>query len=180
VTASPLATCRRAALVALVVVAAFAGAGLLVSAPAMAKSQTSCADQVVADWFDNLRVDKIYPKHCYREAIAGLGPDIKDYTGAEDAILRALQYANSGRVVNDGSGPGSIHKPIELRRYAIDASTPTTTATQNTSSTAGPSSIPIPLIVLAGLAGLLLIAGGAGYVARRAQARRDDGSPPDA
>jgi len=139
----------------------------------MARSQTSCADQVVADWFDNLRVDKIYPKHCYREAIAGLGPDIKDYTGAEDAILRALQYANSGRVVSGGSGPGSAHKPIELRRYAIAAST-SPTATQNTSSTAGPSSIPIPLIVLAGLAGVLLIAGGAGYVARRAQARNDD------
>jgi len=178
VTASPLATCRRAALVALFVVVALVGASLVLSAPAMARSQTSCADQIVADWFDNLRVDKIYPKHCYREAIAGLGPDIKDYTGAEDAILRALQYANSGRVVSDGGGPGSTHKPIELRRYALAASADT--ATQNTSSTAGPSSIPIPLIVLAGLAGLLLIAGGAGYVARRAQARRDDGSPPDA
>jgi hypothetical protein len=173
VTASPLATCRRAALAALIVVAALAGASLLLSAPAMARSQTSCADQIVADWFDNLRVDKIYPKHCYREAIAGLGPDIKDYTGAEDAILRALQYANSGRVVT-GGGAGSTHKPIELRRYAIAASS--TAATQDTGNTAGPSSIPIPLIVLAGLAGLLLVAGGAGYVARRAQARRDDES----
>ena len=44
-------------------------------------------------------------------------------------------------------------------------------------STSSPSSVPVPLIVLAGLAGLLLVAGGAGYVARRAQARRD-GPPP--
>jgi hypothetical protein len=36
--------------------------------------------------------------------------------------------------------------------------------------------VPIPLIVLAGLAGLLLLAGGAGYVARRLQGRR--GPPP--
>jgi len=176
VTASPLATSRRAALVALVVVASFAAVCLLTSAPAMAKER-SCAEQVVADWFDNLRVDKIYPKHCYRDAIAGLGPDIKDYTGAEDAILRALQYANAGEVVPKGTGPGATHKPIELRRYSIAAQAPI--ATENTSSTAGPSSVPIPLIVLAGLAGLLLIAGGAGYVARRAQARRDDEPPSD-
>jgi len=172
VTASPLATRRRAALVALVVVAGLGAASLLLSAPAMAKER-SCAEQVVADWFDNLRVDKLYPKHCYREAIAGLGPDIKDYTGAEDAILRALQYRNAGeKVPVDDAGSGTTHKPIELKRYSV-AAPAENTATQNTSNTAGPSSVPIPLIVLAGLAGLLLIAGGAGYVARRAQARRD-------
>jgi hypothetical protein len=38
----------------------------------------------------------------------------------------------------------------------------------------------VPLIVLAGLAGLLLLAGGAGYVARRVQARRGDGGGPPA
>jgi hypothetical protein len=160
----------------LVVVVSCAAASLLLSAPAMAK-QRSCAEQVVADWFDNLRVDKLYPKHCYREAIAGLGPDIKDYTGAEDAILRALQYRNAGESVPKDDAPGSTHKPIELRRYSIAAPAPI--ASEDASNTAGPSSIPIPLIVLAGLAGLLLIAGGAGYVARRAQARRDDQPPSD-
>ena len=44
--------------------------------------------------------------------------------------------------------------------------------------TSGPSSLPIPLLVLGGLALLLLAAGGAGYLSRRAQARRN-GGPPD-
>jgi hypothetical protein len=177
VTASPLATCRRAALVALVAVAACAAAGLLLSAPAMAKER-SCAEQVVADWFDNLRVDKLYPKHCYREAIAGLGPDIKDYTGAEDAILRALQYRESNRVAPPNAGDSGAPKPIESRNTAPPADSGTKSAAPEATNTSGPSSVPVPLIVLAGLAGLLLIAGGAGYVARRAQSRGDDPPPP--
>ena len=43
--------------------------------------------------------------------------------------------------------------------------------------TSGPSSVPIPLLVLGGLALLLLAAGGAGYLSRRAQARREGGPP---
>jgi len=145
----------------------------------MAKDR-SCAEQVVADWFDNLRVDKIYPKHCYREAIAGLGPDIKDYTGAEDAILRALQYADAGKIAPDDEGPGVTHKPIELHNTAPpDATAESVAAPPAAATTSSPSSVPVPLIVLAGLAGLLLIAGGAGYVARRMQDRRD-GPPPTA
>lgn len=47
-----------------------------------------------------------------------------------------------------------------------------------TVNTAGPSAIPIPVIVLAGVAGLLLVLGAAGYLTRRTAARRggDDDS----
>ena len=55
-----------------------------------------------------------------------------------------------------------------------------TTVTEATVDTSGPSSVPIPLIVLGGLAILLLAAGSAGYLARRANAGKggDDGTPP--
>ncbi len=43
--------------------------------------------------------------------------------------------------------------------------------------TSGPSAVPIPLLILGGLALLLLAAGGAGYLSRRAQARRNAGPP---
>ena len=43
--------------------------------------------------------------------------------------------------------------------------------------TSGPSSLPIPLLVLGALALLLLAAGGVGYLSRRAQARRGGGPP---
>ena len=172
---SPLVSLRRATLLALLVVAGFAVAALM-SAPAMAKQKT-CAEQIVDDWYDNQRVDKLYPIHCYREAIDGLPLDIKDYSDAQDAILRALAYRQANE--RDPGAGGSI-KPIAYRNTADNVvSLPDQNlASGPSTNTAGPSSVPIPLIVLAGLAGLLLIAGGAGYVARRVQARRDDGGPP--
>jgi len=158
---------------------------LIAAAPAAAAGAKSCGEQVIDDWYDNQRVDKLYPIHCYRDAIDRLPPDIRDYTGAADAISRALQYRRAGE---PDPGPGAEapgggsaareYKPIAFRNTAEDlvALDPQTTATKDSPSTSGPSSVPIPLIVLAGLAGVLLVAGGAGYVARRVQARR--GGPP--
>jgi len=173
---STLVSLRRATLVALVVLAGFAVSALM-SAPAMAKQKT-CAEQIVDDWYDNQRVDKLYPIHCYREAIDGLPLDIKDYSDAQDAILRALAY----RQANEADPGGSGLKPIAYRNTAdsvISLPNPDELASGQSTNTAGPSSVPIPLIVLAGLAGLLLIAGGAGYVARRVQARRNGDPPAD-
>src|SRR5439155_680710 len=61
---------------------------------------------------------------------------------------------------------------------AVALAEPGTTGDVAASSagSSNPSSVPIPLIVLAGLAGVLLLAGGAGYVARRVQGKR--GGPP--
>jgi hypothetical protein len=61
------------------------GAGLLVAQP-----MSACADAVLADFFDNQRVDRLYPVHCYREALAGLPPELVNYTNASTAIQRAL------------------------------------------------------------------------------------------
>lgn len=174
-----LASRRHALPLAVLAVLGFALIALAAAAPAMAKEKT-CAEQIVDDWYDNQRVDKLYPEHCYREAIDGLPLDIKDYSNAQDAILRALAYRQAGRPDPGPNGQGDI-KPIAWRHTAdvtavVDPGSTQTTAEGNQPSTAGPSSVPIPLIVLAGLAGLLLVAGGAGYVARRVQSRR--GGPP--
>jgi hypothetical protein len=53
----------------------------------------------------------------------------------------------------------------------------TATTAADAADTSGPSSLPIPLLILGGLALLLLAAGGVGYLSRRAQARRDSGPP---
>jgi hypothetical protein len=180
VKAQSLASRRRAVLVAFLAVLGFAVAGLAGAGPAMAKDKT-CAEQVVDDWYDNQRVDKLYPVHCYREAIANLPLDITDYSDAKEAILRALAYREAG-LPDPGAGRSTVDstvKPIAYRHTADVVVAIKDRGTQQTSTnTAGPSSVPVPLIVLAGLAGLLLLAGGAGYVARRLQARR--GGPPPA
>lgn len=63
---------------------------------------------------------------------------------------------------------------------------PTATGTDTTdvqrTDTSGPSSVPIPLLVLGGLAVLLVAAGSAGYVRRRMNGSGGDGdgTPPAA
>jgi hypothetical protein len=181
-------------------------ASLAAAGPARA---ASCADQVIDDWYDNARVDRIYALACYDAAIKKLPPDVLDYSSARDDIRRALQYASRGQ-----SDPGEGAPPPPAPSQPSPASPPppaaqppsppTSTAEKPPTSkptpppatrdpgdsvteagepvdTSGPSSVPMPLIILGGLALLLLAAGSAGYITRRLQSRRaggDDGPPP--
>jgi hypothetical protein len=185
------------AAVALAVLAATAGTAL--AAPA-------CARQVVADWYDNGRVDRLYPPHCYRDAIKTLPEDVRAYSSAKDDIERALQFATRGKS-DPGLGapappPSPPPPPAPASPSASPSPAPATTAsppppapattavepepvaTETTEAappvdTSGPSAVPMPLIVLGGLALLLLAAGSAGYLARRF-GNRGGGEPPTA
>ena len=172
------------------------------SKPAMAMAKAkSCADQVIADWYDDGRVGKIYPLHCYTEAIAKLPPDVLDYSNAKEEIGRALAFAKQGKPDPGGSdpSPGSTGTTetsttstqstrTATTKTATTKTTPTTTVDTDTTSTvvpptdtSGPSSVPVPLLVLGGLAVLLLAAGSAGYLRRRMNGGDDgDGTPPGA
>jgi hypothetical protein len=174
---------RRISLLA--ALAAIAALAALFLAPVA--SAKTCAEQVIDDWYGNGRVDQIFPKHCYLEAIRSLPVDVKDYSNAEEDIRRALAFAGQGE-----PDPGPSGGPAPTGTTSEDPpATPTTPTTPVDTSdpgeqtladdsvdTSGPSSLPIPLLVLGGLALLLLAAGGAGYLSRRAHARRN-GGPPD-
>lgn len=195
---------RRLRLLAVLAVAVF-GLLLATSGPALA---ASCGRQVVDDWYDNGRVDKIYPLSCYREAIRILPTDVIDYGTAKQEIGRALAYAKQGKqdpgskptTGTTGTGPTetSSTEPVSTETAPAQTTPETTPTTQTTTDpgpgetdtssvteaggsvdTAGPSSVPVPLIVLGGLAILLLAAGSAGYLARRSSGRKGgDGTPP--
>lgn len=149
-------------------------------------SAKTCAEQVIDDWYGNGRVDQIFPKHCYLEAIRSLPVDVKDYSNAEEDIRRALAFAGQGEAdpgPSGGPAPTGTNgeDPPETTPTTPPAGTSGTTGEQTIAGggvdTSGPSSLPIPLLVLGGLALLLLAAGGAGYLSRRAQARRNGGPP---
>jgi hypothetical protein len=164
----------------------------LLALPTPASAATkSCADQVVADWYGDGRVDKIFPLHCYQEAIRSLPVDVLDYSNAKEDILRALQFARqkkpdpgpSGEAPTGTNGdpePGDPADPAGPGDPA-DPGDPGDPGEETVAAppvdTSGPSSIPVPLLILGGLALLLLAAGGAGYLSRRAQARREGGPP---
>ena len=151
-------------------------------APTAAAKTKTCADAVVADWYGDGRVDKIFPKHCYQEAIRSLPVDVLDYSNAKEDILRALAYARQGKP-DPGASGGS--RPNETTTSEDPGTGPgeggSTPGDETTAAgdvdTSGPSSVPIPLLILGGLALLLLAAGGAGYLSRRAQTRRNGGPP---
>ena len=174
---------RRTAAALLAVAGILVAAVLVAPAPAGAARATSCAKQIVNDWYGDGRVDRIYPLHCYREAIRSLGVDLKIYSGAEDDILRALAFAKQGEtdpgdaggVPGKGDGNGKGNGNGNGNGNGGETTTTDETVAGPSIDTSGPSSIPLPLILLAGLALLLLAAGGAGYVSRRAEARRADG-----
>ena len=102
-------------------------------AAAPAAADANCAKQVIADWYDNGRVDKIYPLACYREAIRILPTDVIDYSNAKEEIGRALAYAKQGQG-DPGSKPaGTSTTPTAT---TPTTSTPTATTPQATTGSA--------------------------------------------
>jgi hypothetical protein len=127
-------------------------------APGRATAATPCWKQIVNDWSVDGSINKTYTVSCYRDALKNLPEDVRDYTSLGDDIQSALQAAASSRAPArqlEGSGGRSLQ-------------------TSDISSL-GPSnsdSIPLPLLVLAGFASLLLAGGAAGVLSRRLEARR--------
>jgi hypothetical protein len=160
--------------------ALLAGGLLAVTLPAPSAAATPCGKKVLEDWFDNGRVDRLYPLHCYEEAIDAIPDDIRDYADAEEVISRALQAAVSGKLAPGGKDPtpgdgngsdrpgpgGGTSSGGSDGGSGDDGTTGEATPEVDTS---GPSTVPIPLLVLGGTSVALLVAGGLGYLARRRQ-----------
>lgn len=125
-----------------------------------------CAKNVLADWRDNGRIDRVYALPCYDQAIDAIPADLLPYADADEVIGRALQSALREQGVNSPRSPGTPRQPS-----GEPPSPPRTTAPPvNTSAT---TALPLPLIVLGGCALVLLATGGLGWLTRR---RRDLGS----
>ena len=172
----------------LLVVLVLALAAVSVAAPSSASAAAPCWKRLLNDWYDG-RIDKAYPVKCYREAIKNLPEDVEVYSSARDDLTRALLSA--------ARGSGGTLSPNDLvpagatgRRGGVPA--PSDEEDTIAGGVLGgddgdgplgffaPSnadSIPIPLLVLAGLALLLLAAAGASFLARRIQERRAGPTP---
>jgi hypothetical protein len=167
-------------LIAALVLAASVFVAFATAEPASAA--TKCGRKVLADWFDNGRIDRLYPLNCYEEAIDAIPDDLRDYADAEDVITRALQAALRGELAPGGPDPspeGGDDNSGDSGGGSDDGSGGTGNSDNPEAApdvdTSGPSSIPIPLLVLGGMSLALLAAGGLGYVSRRrAAAHADD------
>src|SRR4051794_26556077 len=173
-----------AAAVALVAVPAAA------AAPAATLHATNGCDlAVINDWLKDGHVDRIYAIPCYTQAIQRLNsmPDVKGYSSAtddiHDALLAAIRQDRGGGGSSGGSGPSGpsdgSNPPSSSPSSSDGTGTPTSSGDKSVirhlADRLGPSnaqSIPLPLLVLGGLAVLLLLAAFGTWLARRLQARR--------
>jgi hypothetical protein len=182
----------RPLLAALAVAAGLAvvpAAGAVTSASYAAKS--GCDLKVINDWADNGVVDGTYAIPCYTQAIQRLNslPDIKGYSSAiddiHDALIAALRQDRGGGGPtsgghSSGGGGGGSSSPSNPGPGDGSSQAPDKSPIQDATDTIGPSnatSIPLPLIVLGGLAVLLLLAAAGTWIARRVQARRVTPAP---
>lgn len=177
------------AVLALLTVLAFGAHPAGAATSASLQPTSTCWRDVVNDWFDNNQVDDTYAIPCYTQAIQHLSkfPDVSNYSSAEDDIHNALLAAirqdrggggsggaggpgggdtGGGTGGQAGGGDGTARSPSGPINTGIDHIGPSNA-----------SSVPLPLIVLGGLALLLLLTAGGTWVARRIQARRMDPAP---
>jgi hypothetical protein len=161
--------------------------------PLPAAAATPCWKALLNDWYDG-RIDNTYAIHCYTDALKHLPPDVQTYSSAHDDIERALQSAiakldkkkvnpntqikpststtttsstDTGKKHNarptqpaGGSGPGSVTTPTSTGRNPGGG----LSGVANKLDPGSADSLPVPLLVLGGLA-LILVAGGAGGLA---------------
>jgi hypothetical protein len=163
------------------------GLALLLAAVALliaarpAAAATPCWEKVVQDWYDDSTIDGTYQRHCYTAALSNVGEDVKAYSSFEEDVkaallratranLRGLSAAGGTSTQRDADQPvlrqGTANeKPQQgLFKEAFDATSPRNA-----------DSMPIPLLILGGLALLLIAAGAAGLLRRRLAARRVSG-----
>jgi hypothetical protein len=161
-----------------------ATAALAAAAFGVATAQASaCSSALIRDWYVDGRIDDTYPVHCYREALKDIPPDQLVYGTLRDDLTRALQQVisdHNGHVTpmtpvpgagggdGDGSGGASGGKHDEGFFHWV-------------AKKIGPSSansVPVPLLVLGGLALALIAAAAVSFLARRHQTRKAAPDPP--
>jgi hypothetical protein len=162
----------------LLIVLAVAVLAGVATKPAVAAHKPACWQVLLNDWYDG-RIDGTYPIHCYRDALKHLPSDVDTYSSAREDIQRALASARlaalrSGRKLTGNTliKPAVVAtnggKVVAVGRNQGKG----LTKLANQLDSGSPSSVPVPLLVLGGLALLLLALGGAGLVYKRVQARR--------
>jgi hypothetical protein len=184
----PCLTVSAKALLCIALLAAtLVAAGAQPAAAAGAKKPApACWKTLLNDWYDG-RIDGTYPIHCYRDALKHLPSDVDTYSSARSDIERALQSARAAaRKVGRALAPNTLIQPATANGNGKKRRHPSSLVVQTSGrekdkglagladklNPSSPSALPLPLLVLGGLALLLVAAGGVGLVLKQLQARK--------
>jgi hypothetical protein len=151
------------------VLAAVGAAVLALGVAAPAGAATPCWRALINDWYDG-RIDQTYPTSCYTEAIQHLPQDVDTYSSAKEDIRRALlariQHGQEPPTFTGGSNTGPTSSGGSTGSRGI------ITRAIEWLGPSNASAVPLPLLILAGVAFLLLAAAGGSWISRRLQNRR--------
>jgi hypothetical protein len=135
-------------------------------------SAKSCGSVVINDWYVDGTIDGTYPAKCYREALGRVPEAQKIYSDLPEQLDRGLRAALAREAHVKGTKK-TITQPTPSRQVQ---SHKRSGPIQRVLGELGPDradSIPIPLMILAGAAVLLIAAGAASVVIRRLNGRRN-------
>jgi hypothetical protein len=168
-------------LILILVLAALVGASG--AGEAQARTFSKCSAALIHDWYVDGRIDRTYAVRCYREALRDIPEDQIVYGTLRDDLTRAL-----ASVIRNSDGPvtgDTLVPPAASSTGGGDSSGGGSSGSDGffgwLASALGPDtaeSVPVPLLVLAGLALLLMAAAGVSFVARRVQAKKASSEPP--
>jgi hypothetical protein len=181
-----MAAMKRLALVA------FAAALL---APATANAAVPCRDRIYNDWYKDGKISSTYSIGCYRDALKHVPADARTYSSLADDIRSAEQGAlerlhgkknvpaqigkggtgavspatatlpRNGSGNGKGNGNGDVGKGPDGTGQVTDTTQGGTVAAPTSSSSGG--GIPLPILILGGIALALVAIGAIGVGARR-------------
>ena len=154
------------------------GAALLATATP-ADAAKPCWRQVIDDWSQDGSIDGTYPLSCIEEALDKVPEDVRAYSDFEEQAKAARQEATrlpqgSGGGGGGGSGSGGASPPVVEREPNTGTGPKDETPVGWALGTRGNNadSVPVPLLILLGLAGALITAGAVGFGARKLRAHR--------
>jgi hypothetical protein len=153
----------------LVITAALAATAALALGAGSASAK-ACGAAVINDWYVDGTINGQYPARCYREALGRVTDQMRIYSDLPDQLERGLRSAvtrqgvlGTNKVITQPSRSTAGRKSGPIQQVLGEL---------------GPEradSIPVPLMILAGVAVLLIAAGAASAIIRRLNGRR---TPP--
>ena len=170
----------RPAAITLALLALVAGLAVAVAMPSSAAAAGKpCWERVIDDWLDNGTIDGQYKPACYQQALKHVPEDLRDYSNITDAISAALSGSlragsGTGNTSHSGTGSDSGNGSSNAGKNRQTQGVPTQSLYSkgiNSLGTTKASSIPIPLLVLAGLGALLLVSAGGLAASKRLKGR---------
>ena len=154
--------------------------------PSTAGAAVPCRDRIYNDWYSDGKIATTYPIACYRDALKHVRSDALAYSSLGDDIRAAMQGAialekgsTSVPAQIGNSGPAAKpHSEVRSKKHSssphdpnpgnqsVSSTLPTSTVAAGVTGSSG-SSVPVPLLVLGGLALLLTALGGVGVIVKR-------------